>query len=81
MSYLHPDYDEWYNVKGGPSVFACTGWWKVGPYWGQEYEDGWFSVDSDEWWGEFPFKAEAEAHLGVAFLPDPEYDEVYGDDS
>lgn len=31
------------------------------------YPDGWFSVDGDEWWGEFHSKTEAEAYLGIKF--------------
>lgn len=31
------------------------------------YSDGWFSVDGESWFGEFPSKAEAEAHLNIAF--------------
>lgn len=73
MSYLHPDYEEWFNVKGGPSVLSVVmGWYAYNPsrdksYYATEYSDGWFSVDGDEWFGEFSCRAEAEEYLGLPF--------------
>lgn len=39
------------------------------------YPDGWFSVDGDEWWGEFRSKSEAEAYLNIKFYPYEEIDD------
>ena len=36
-------------------------------YYAVMYPDGWFSVDGDEWYGEFASKSEAEAYLNVKF--------------
>ena len=83
MSYLHPDYDAWYNERGGPHVFkAVRAWRAYNPEWDHlydatEYEDGWFSVDTEEWFGEFPSRSAAEAYLGLAFQEIEQYDEEH----
>lgn len=81
MSYLHPDYEDWYHLKGGPAVVPERARWRAyNPVWDHEYEateyaDGWFTVDGDEWFGEFPSRADAEAYLSLAFQIDTRYDE------
>lgn len=80
MSYLHPDYETWYNEAGGPNVYRVVQSWRAyNPVWdhiyeAEEYEDGWFSVDGDEWVGEFPSRAEAEEYLQLAFQRITSYD-------
>ncbi len=78
MSYLDEKYDEWYNVIGGPAVYKVIQTWQAEvpghAYYATEYEDGWFSVDGDEWFGEFRSRENAEAHLGLVFSETDVYD-------
>ncbi|UDL16343.1 hypothetical protein SEA_ZOOMAN_59 [Microbacterium phage Zooman] len=80
MSYIDEKWDEWYNVIGGPAVYAVKQTWQAENgetvYYANEYEDGWFSVDGDEWIGEFENRQSAEIHMGLAF----EETDVYGGD-
>lgn len=65
----------------------AVGWWRAyhpaydHMYYAVEFEDGWFTVDGDEWFGEFPSKAEAEAYLGLVFQVDAEYHGEYDSES
>lgn len=82
MSYLDPKYDEWYNVIGGPAVYNVVQTWYAETddggraYYADEYEDGWFSVDGDEWYGEFPSRGDAEAYLLLEFSETNGYSET-----
>lgn len=70
MSYENPKYPSWYST----SSHEILGYWQAyNPEWdhvyeGQEYTDGWFSVDGDEWYGEFESKDEAEGYLRLRFV-------------
>jgi hypothetical protein len=83
MSYLDEKYDEWYNVIGGPAVYKVVQTWQgYNPgwdhtYYATEYEDGWFSVDGEEWFGEFQSRQDAETYLGLVFSKT----DVYGGES
>lgn len=84
MSFVDEKYYHWYNVIGGPAtVPVAAELITYHPaddrvYYATEYEDGWTSVDGDEWFGEFPSRAEAEAYLGLVFTLDTRYDDDHG---
>lgn len=46
---------DWYAYRAGRTYYAA------------EYENGHFSVDGNEWWGEFPDRGRAELYLHVNF--------------
>lgn len=78
MSYEHPDYKKRMELTpDSPNYYFDSVWVSrmlsnvsedSREYRAVMYPDGWFSVDGDEWWGEFPSKSSAEAYLGIVFV-------------
>lgn len=85
MSYQHPTYlahldrfqtdKDYYFISTWSSRMLSNRSEVTREYSALMYPDGWFSVDGDEWWGEFPSKAEAEEYLGIVFTLEEEHDD------
>lgn len=76
MHYEHPDYAKRVLSPDSPNYYYESKWVShmlstvsegSRAYVAVMYPDGWFSVDGDEWWGEFPSKNAAEAYLNIKF--------------